>query len=102
MGKPRAWYCRQSHSENGESRPTCHLTVRSQKTCSSCSGAGSSRTTENAASVVTTNAAMKRGEGRRSGYVAHSGATMSVANLLHPESAPKTPRPTGDDASQKP
>src|SRR5437762_9047101 len=27
---------------------------------------------------------------------------MREANLLHPDSAPNTPRPTGDDASQKP
>src|SRR5207302_9441627 len=79
-----------------------HATVRSQKTRSSCSGLGSSRMTENATAVVAAKTSMNRTEGRRSGYVAQSGATMSDANLLHPDSAPNTPRPVGDDASQKP
>ncbi len=57
---------------------------------------------EKTATVVTANASMNRSDGRRSGYVAHSGATMSDANLLQPDSAPNTPRPAGDDASQKP
>ena len=34
--------------------------------------------------------------------MSQSGATISAANFVHAPSAPKTPRPTGDDASQKP
>ena len=76
--------------------------VRSQNTRSSCSGLGSSRTTEKAATVAAAKPAMKRPEGRRPGYVSQSGATMSEANLVHPDSAPSAPRPTGDETSQKP
>src|SRR5689334_12549838 len=101
-GMPRAWYWRQSQSDHGEGLPTCHLTVRSQNTCSSWSGDGSSNTTENTTSVVATNATRNRADGFPFGYVAQSGATISDANFVQPESAPKTPRPTGDVTSQKP
>ena len=101
-GSPRAWYWRQSQTENGDDRPACHQIERSQNARSSCSGLGSSSTTENATRVAATNPATKRPDGRRSGYVSQSGATTSEANFVQPESAPATPRATGDDASQKP
>src|SRR6476661_3144626 len=99
---PRARYWRQSQSDHGEGRPTCQLSVRSQKTRSSCSGDGSSSTTEKTASVVAAKAATYRADGRPFGYVAQSGATMSAANFVQPESAAKTPRPAGDVTSQNP
>ena len=43
---PFAWYCPQSQSENGESRPIWKLIVRSKKTRAACSGDGSSRSDE--------------------------------------------------------
>ena len=62
--------------------------VRSQKTRSSCSGLGSSSTTENAASVAASEARRRSAAtGRRSGYVSQSGATTSDANFVQPESA---------------
>ena len=36
---PAAWYCPQSQSENGDSRPSCQPTVRSQKTRAACDDA---------------------------------------------------------------
>src|SRR3954452_5696415 len=99
---PRARYCRQSHSDHGDSRPTCHLTVRSQKTRSSCNGLGSSRTTENAARVATAKPTANRADGLRPGYVSQSGATIREANFVRPESVQSAPRSPGRDTSQKP
>src|SRR3954447_5599736 len=102
FGMPRAWYCRQSQSDQGDSRPICQRTVRSQKTRSSCSALGSSRTTENATSVAARKPMTNRKDGRRPGYVAQSGATISDANFVQPESAAKIPRAAGRETSQKP
>ena len=49
----------QSHSENGDSRPICHPSVRSQKTRAAWSGFGSSSRIENAASVAARKPARK-------------------------------------------
>src|SRR5689334_23202835 len=102
FGMPRAWYCRQSQSDQGDSRPTCQRIVRSKNTRASWSGEGSSRSTENAASVATTKPAANRHEIRREGYVSQSGTTMSDANFVQPESAANAPRHTGTVTSQKP
>src|SRR5436190_10077396 len=104
-GRP-AWYCRQSQIENGESRPICQLTLWFQKTSTACSGCGSSRRTENATSVASTNAAtnasFSRGRLSPSGYEAHNGPTSSGANFVQPESATAAPRAHGEVTSQKP
>src|SRR3954449_8075020 len=102
FGMPRAWYCRQSQSDHGDSRPICQRTVRSQKTRNSCSALGSRRTTENATKVAARKPRTKRRDGRRPGYVAQSGATISDANFVQPESAAKIPRAAGRETSQKP
>src|SRR5262249_8243028 len=103
---PAAWYCLQSQSENGDSRPICQPSVRSQKTRAACSGFGSSRRIENAASVATRNATRKKAFSRQRlkecGYESQSGATSSAANLVQPASATKAPRPHGELTSQKP
>src|SRR5689334_3940393 len=101
-GMPRAWYCRQSQSDHGDSRPTCQRIVRSKKTRASCRGDGSSRSTENAASVATRKPTANRQEMRRDGYVSQSGATMSDANFVQPESAANAPRQNGTVTSQNP
>src|SRR4051812_18560895 len=105
-GIPRAWYCPQSQSENGECRSNWETNVRSQKSRSACEGLGSSSSTQKAASVVARNAPAKTSSGRGlrgpSGYVAQSGTTISDAIFVQPASAVPTPRPTGDEQSQKP
>src|SRR5438105_1797686 len=69
-------------------------------------GCGSSRRIEKAAAVATANpaayAAVRRGRHRASGYVSHIGATTSVANFVHDDSATKIPRAHADVTSQKP
>src|SRR2546421_611543 len=106
FGIPRAWYWRQSHNENGDSRSIWFLTVRSKKTCAAWNVLGSSSNTENAAAVASTNppakAPSRRGRQQSSGYVSHIGATTSVANFVHDESAAKIPRAHADVMSQKP
>jgi hypothetical protein len=52
---PAAWYWRQSQSEKGDSRSSWKPNVRSAKTRAACSGSGSSRRIEKAASVATRN-----------------------------------------------
>src|SRR6266404_92169 len=100
---PFAWYWRQSQIENGDSRLSCHETVRSQKTRSACRMLGSSRMIENAAAVARRKPMIALTIcSRVSRYVTHIGATMKAANFVHPANATKMPRAHGDVTSQKP
>ena len=101
-GSPRAWYCLQSQSDHGAERPIWKLNVLVKKTCASCSGWGSSKRIENAASVAAAKPSAKRQLGLRPGYVSHSGATTREANFVRPESAAIAPRAAGAETSQKP
>src|SRR4051794_14705620 len=101
-GSPRAWYWPQSHRDHGAARPTWKPTVRVQKTCASWSGSGSSSRIEKAASVAAPKPSAKRQLGLRPGYVSQSGAMSRDANFVQPESAAKTPRAAGLEASQNP
>ena len=49
-----------------------------------------------------TNASGRDGRRRTSGYVSQSGATTSVANFVHDDSATKMPRAQAELASQNP
>src|SRR5690349_13578527 len=57
---------------------------------------------EKTASVPAANPAANLPLGRPDGYVSQSGATMSVANFVQPETAASTPRAAGLDTTQKP
>src|SRR5690349_4152514 len=97
-GRP-AWYCRQSQMENGDSRSSCHDTVRSQNVDAACSGFGSRKRTENATSVASakpaTNRSLSRPKRRASGYESQSGATSRLANFVQPDNAAEAPRASG-------
>src|SRR5439155_19012243 len=106
-GNPRAWYCRQSKVENGESRLTCHDSVRSQNTRTAWSTFGSSSSTKNDATVATTKPAANAPSRRRvtrtpSGYVAQSGTTRSAANFDQLASAENIPRAHDEVSNKKP
>ena len=76
--------------------------MRVQKTCASWNGSGDRRRIEKTASVAAAKPTAKRRLGRRPGYVSQSGATISDANFVHPESAAIAPRAAGFETSQKP
>ena len=102
-GRPRAWYCPQSQSDHGAARPTCQRTVRVPEDTQLVQRArleqhDRERRERRHGEPQRRNAAT----GRRPGYVSHSGATMSEANFVQPDSAAKTPRATGDETSQNP
>src|SRR6266700_2929971 len=101
-GSPRAWYWPQSQSDHGAARPTWKPTVRVQKTCASWNGSGASNRIEKAARVAAAKPNAKPRLGLRPGYVSQSGATSRDANFVQPDSAARTPRAAGLEASQKP
>src|SRR6266508_7004531 len=101
-GIPAARYCPQPQIENGDSQPICHTSDRSPKVLAASSGFDSSSRIEKASSEAARKPATNRHLRRRSGYVAHNGATTSDANFVQPESAASAPRAPGLETSQKP
>ena len=102
---PRAWYCPQSQSENGDSRPSCQPNVRSQNVRAASSDVRleqQHRERQRRADEERRRRSARRGRVFHSGYVAQSGATTSAANFVQPASAAKPPRSPGDAAKQNP